>query len=288
MSAPDIPPHESPIRTPKQLIAVLVLAFVVPITVILMLAYLVTSSPRPDPDSPAMSPEKVAERVRPVAEVNLAASAGGAQTARSGEEIYKTVCMACHAAGVQGAPKFGNRGDWAPRLKAGEKGLLQSALKGKGAMPPKGGASDLSELELERAVVYMANAGGAKFKEPAGAPAPQAAKAQPAPAASHGDHVAAPQPPAAAPAAKATKTASKADGKKVFDATCVVCHGTGVAGAPKFGDKTAWTPHLAHGVAELYQSALKGKNAMPPKGGNMTLSDDEVKAAVDYMVAAAK
>ena len=287
MNAPDIPPHESPIRTPKQLIAVLVLAFVVPITVILMLAYLVTSSPRPDPDSPAMSPEKVAERVRPVAEVNLAASAGGAQTARSGEEIYKTVCMACHAAGVQGAPKFGNRGDWAPRLKAGAKGLLQSALKGKGAMPPKGGASDLSELELERAVVYMANAGGAKFKEPAGAPAPQAAKAQAAPAACHGDHVAAPQPPAA-PAAKATKTASKADGKKVFDTTCVVCHGTGVAGAPKFGDKTAWTPHLAHGVAELYQSALKGKNAMPPKGGNMTLSDDEVKAAVDYMVAAAK
>jgi cytochrome c5 len=272
MSAPDIPPHESPIRTPQQLVAVLVLAFAVPITVILMLAYLVTSSPRPDPDSPAMSPEKVAERVRPVAEVNLAASAGGAQTARSAEEIYKTVCMACHAAGVQGAPKFGNRGDWAPRLKAGEKGLLQSALKGKGAMPPKGGASDLSELELERAVVYMANAGGAKFKEPAGAPAQQQAAAA--------------AQPTAAPAAKGAS--AKADGKKVYETTCVVCHGGGVAGAPKFGDRTAWAPHLAHGVPHLYENAMKGINAMPPRGGNATLSDAEVKAAVDYMVAAAK
>jgi cytochrome c5 len=291
MAAPDIPPHTSPIRTPKQLVIAVVLAFVVPITLILALAYLVTSGPRPAPDSVALSPEKVAERIRPVAEVSLGASAGGAQSARSGEEVYKTVCTACHAAGIQGAPKFGNRGDWAPRVKAGEKALLQSALKGKGAMPPKGGAADLSDLELERAVVYMANAGGAGFKEPAGAaakggaPASQTAQAQPASAA-HEDHGAAPAQPAAA--AKATKTSAKADGKKVFEGTCVVCHGTGVAGAPKFGDKAAWAPHLAHGVAELYNSALKGKNAMPPKGGNMTLSDDEVKAAVDYMASAAK
>src|SRR5581483_472474 len=248
MAAPDIPPHESPIRTPKQLVIVVVLAFVVPITLILALAYLVTSGSRPAPDSPAFSPENVAERIRPVAEVNLAASAGGAQAAKSGEEVYKGVCMACHAAGIQGAPKFGDKGAWSPRIKTGEKGLLQSALKGKGAMPPKGGATDLSDLEIERAVVYMANSAGAGFKEPA-APAQQAAKAQPAPA-GHGDHG------ATAPAAKATKTASKADGKKVYDTTCVVCHGTGVAGAPKYGDKAAWAPHLAHGVAELYTSAL--------------------------------
>jgi cytochrome c5 len=292
MSAPDIPPHESPIKTPKQLIAVVALAFIVPITVILMLAYLITSGPRPDPDSPALSAEKVAERIRPVAQVSIGAPAGGAQAAKSGEQVYKTVCMACHAAGVAGAPKFGNRGDWAPRIKTGEKALLQSALKGKGAMPPKGGAGDLSDVEIERAVVYMANAGGAKFKEPAGAPQQQTAQAQPAPAADHSDHrdhaSAAAQPPAEAPAAKATKASAKADGKKVFEGTCVVCHGTGVAGAPKFGDKSAWAPHLAHGKGELYNSALKGKNAMPPKGGNMTLSDDEVKAAVDYMANAAK
>jgi cytochrome c5 len=289
MAAPDIPSHESPIRTPKQLVIVVALAFLIPITLILALAYLVTSGERPAPDSVALSPEKVAERIRPVADVNLGASAGGAQSAKSGEEVYKGVCMACHAAGIQGAPKFGNRGDWAPRVKGGEKALLQSALKGKGAMPPKGGASDLSDLEIERAVVYMANSGGAGFKEAAGAPAQQQAKAPAAaPAADHadhGDHAAAPPQPVAA---KATKASAKADGKKVFDTTCVVCHGSGVAGAPKFGDKAAWAPHLAHGTAELYQSALKGKNAMPPKGGNMTLSDDEVKAAVDYMAGAAK
>jgi cytochrome c5 len=290
MSVPDIPPHESPIRTPKQLIIVVALAFVIPITLILALAYLVTSGPRPEPDSPALSPEKIAERIRPVAEVNLGASAGGAQSAKSGEEVYKGVCMACHATGIQGAPKFGNRGDWAPRVKGGEKALLQSALKGKGAMPPKGGAGDLSDLEIERALVYMANAAGAGFKEPAGAPAQQqAASVQAAPAAEHadhGDHAAAPAP--AAPAAKSAKTAAKADGKKVFEGTCIACHGTGVAGAPKFGDKAQWAPHLAHGKDELYHSALNGKNAMPPKGGNATLSDDEVRAAVDYMTGAVK
>jgi cytochrome c5 len=295
MSAPDIPPHESPIKTPKQLVIVLALAFIVPITVILMLAYLVTSAHRPGPDSPALAPDAVAERIKPVAEVNLAASAGGAQVAKTGEEVYKSVCMACHAAGVSGAPKFGNRGDWSPRVKGGEKALLASALKGKGAMPPKGGASDLSDLEIERAVVYMANAAGAGFKEPAApaaqqtaqASAPRNAQAQAAPAMDHMDHSAHAEPaPAAAPAASATS--AKADGKKVYEGTCVVCHGTGVAGAPKFGDKAAWAPHLAHGIAHLYQNALNGLNAMPPRGGNMTLSDAEVKAAVDYMTSAAK
>src|SRR3954469_8215974 len=226
MSAPDIPPHESPIRTPKQLIIVVALAFILPITLILMVAYLVTSGPRPDPDSSALSAEKVAERIRPVAEVNLGASAGGTQVAKSGEEVYKTVCMACHAAGVQGAPKFGNRGDWAPRVKAGEKALLQSALKGKGAMPPKGGAGDLSDVEIERAVVYMANAAGAKFKEPAAAqtaaaPAPEA---QPMAAMDHSAHEAHQAQPA--PAEK--QAPAKADGKTVFEGTCVACHGTGV------------------------------------------------------------
>src|SRR5947207_11945714 len=105
MSAPDIPPHESPIKTPKQLVIVLLLAFVVPITVILMLAYLVTSAPRPAEDSAALSPEKVAERIRPVAEVSLGGSAGGTQTAKSGEEVFKSVCTACHLTGVAGAPK---------------------------------------------------------------------------------------------------------------------------------------------------------------------------------------
>jgi cytochrome c5 len=139
----------------------------------------------------------------------------------------------------------------------GQKALVLSALKGKGAMPPRGGAADLSDAEVERAVAYMADAGGANFK------APTVLAAAPTPA-------------------------GKPDGKKVYESTCIVCHGSGVANAPKFGDKAAWEPHLTHGVAVLYTSALNGKGAMPPRGGNATLSDAEVKAGVDYMVGAAK
>lgn len=91
---------------------------------------------------------------------------------------------------------------------------------------------------------------------------------------------------ASAPAAAAA--AAKPDGKKVYDTVCMACHATGVAGAPKFGDKLAWAPRIKTGIEALHNSALKGKGAMPPKGGNTALSDAEVKAAVDYVVSAAK
>jgi cytochrome c5 len=245
------------IKTPKQLVIVLVLAFVVPIIVIVLLAKLATSGRIYDKDSQAMSPQEVAKRIGPVAEVGLGATGPGGKIMKTGEDVYSSVCMACHATGISKAPKFGDRRDWARRLREGQKALLRVALKGQGPMPPRGGASDLSDIEVERAVVYMANAAGGKFREPA-APAP------------------------------AAQAAGKADGKKVYESTCIACHGAGVANAPKFGDKKAWAPHLLHGVDELYQTAMKGKGAMPPKGGNLTLSETEVKAAVDYMVSAVK
>ena len=74
----------------------------------------------------------------------------------------------------------------------------------------------------------------------------------------------------------------------MYQKTCMVCHAAGIAGAPKAGDKTAWAPHLARGTDQLYMSAIKGFKAMPPKGGNPSLSDAEVKAAVDYMVSLVK
>jgi cytochrome c5 len=270
--------HQSLIKTPKQLVIVLVLAFVVPIVLIVLLSQLATSGRIAD--QKAMSPEEVAARIKPVAEVNVAGG-GGAKVLKTGEQIFQTVCTACHTAGVANAPKFGNKADWAPRIRTGEKALLQVALKGKGAMPPRGGAADLSDLEVQRAVVYMANAAGANFKEPA---APAAA-APAAPAA------AAPAPAAAAATASTTgspATKVAADGKAVYESTCIACHGIGVANAPKFGDKKAWEPHLMHGVEHLYQNAIKGLNAMPPRGGNLTLSDGDVKAAVDYMIKAVK
>jgi cytochrome c5 len=110
-----------------------------------------------------------------------------------------------------------------------------------------------------------------------------------------------PNAPAPAPAAAPVKVAAVAvpppaskgavaagSGKATYDATCSVCHGAGVAGAPKFGDKAAWAPRIKTGKDALVAAVIKGKGAMPPKGGNTSLSDDAVKAAVDYMTAAAK
>jgi len=94
--------------------------------------------------------------------------------------------------------------------------------------------------------------------------------------------------PAAAANAGAAAAGSSDAGKATFDKVCTACHGTGVAGAPKFGDKAAWAPRIAQGKDALYNSALHGKNAMPPKGGMASLPDADVKAAVDYMVSAAK
>lgn len=90
---------------------------------------------------------------------------------------------------------------------------------------------------------------------------------------------------AQAPAAAA---AGPVDGKATYMASCFACHGTGAAGAPKLGDKAAWSARIALGVDALYKSALTGKNAMPPKGGNMSLSDEAVKAVVDYMIGESK
>ena len=113
--------------------------------------------------------------------------------------------------------------------------------------------------------------------------APAEAKAVAAPAAA-----AAPMPAAAIPPAPAKSAAAGGAGKATYDSVCFACHGAGVAGAPKFGDKAAWAPRIKTGKEALYASVIKGKGAMPPKGGNPSLSDDAIKAAVDHMLAAVK
>lgn len=106
-------------------------------------------------------------RIAPVAKVQLAAASAAAGAGdRSGEQIFKAACAACHETGAAGAPKVGDKGAWAGRIGMGLDGLTKSAIAGKGAMPPKGG-SDASDVELARAIAYMANKSGASFKEPA-------------------------------------------------------------------------------------------------------------------------
>jgi cytochrome c5 len=111
-----------------------------------------------------------------------------------------------------------------------------------------------------------------------------AAPAQPAATAA----VAAPGAAAAIPPPAAKSADASGGGKSTYDSTCGACHGAGIAGAPKFGDKAAWAARMKAGKDALYTVALKGKGAMPPKGGNPSIPDADIKAAVDYMVAAAK
>jgi len=259
-------PHSSFIKTPQQLIAVVAASFIIPIFGIVLLVQLVTSERGADPN--ALTPEAVAARIQPIGRVEFGGAAGGgAAGGQTGEQIVKGVCATCHQAGVAGAPKIGDKTAWAPRIKEGFNTLVKDAIKGKGAMPPKGGNPALSDDDVARAVAFMANQAGASFKEPA--------------------IKAAAQKPAAATAAAAA-AGGAADGKKVYDSTCTACHAAGIANAPKLGDKAAWAPRIKQGMDALVQSSIKGKGAMPPKGGNASLSDADLRAAIEYMVSQAK
>jgi len=173
--------HSSPIKTPKQLIVVVVLCFLATVLGIVMIAKLVTGGLKMDPKSPAMSEEAVARRLRPVGEVVIvdagapvpstatkstattvsrpaqtapgAVKAAGA--AADGKKTYDTVCALCHAAGVAGAPKTGDKAAWKPRIGQGKDVLYSSAIKGKNLMPPKGGAASLPDADIKAAVDYL-------------------------------------------------------------------------------------------------------------------------------------
>jgi cytochrome c5 len=140
-------------------------------------------------------------------------------------------------------------------------------------------------VEVKTAEDYAAWVKTAKAAMPAPAPQPVAQQA-PAEASSAAPAQVAAAQEASPAAGAAAKAGAAADGKTTFDSVCTACHSTGAAGAPKLGDKAAWAPRIAQGKATLYNSALKGKGAMPPKAGNPALPDDAVKAAVDYMVSA--
>ena len=155
--------HSSFIKTPQQLITIVLLAFVVPIFGIVMLVQLVVHKPHADPG--ALAPEAVAARIQPIGKIEFGA-AGGSGAAKSGEDIVKETCGTCHVPGVANAPKLADKAAWAPRLKQGLNGLLASVVKGKGAMPPRAGTSFTDE-ELARAIVFMANQAGGSLKEPA-------------------------------------------------------------------------------------------------------------------------
>ncbi|HEX6721694.1 MAG TPA: c-type cytochrome [Burkholderiaceae bacterium] len=156
--------HEGPIRTPKQLIVTVVAAFVLPVVIIILLINFVAWDTRPAAGSDGLTAEAVARRIAPVG-VSEFKDPGDVKSMKSGEQVFQAQCGACHTPGAAGAPKLGDEGAWAARIKTGLDALLNSSLKGKGNMPPQAGG-DHSDFEIARAVVYMANKSGAKFEEP--------------------------------------------------------------------------------------------------------------------------
>lgn len=305
--------HEGLIKTPKQLIVTVILAFLVPVIVIIMLVNLVEATSQSGiAGSDGQTPEAIASRIKPVADFKLV-DANAPKVFQTGQQVFETTCTACHTAGVAGAPKMGDQAAWAPLIETGYDELVKAAIHGVGAMPPKGGNAALSDFEVERAVVYMANQSGASFEEPqepaadqpadagqaaagSAAPAAAAAPAQAsAPAAASTQAAAAPAAPAAPAeqaAAPATEQAAapaadaasdNAVGEKIYKSVCIACHASGVAGAPKFGDKEAWAKYIESGMDTMLQAAIHGKGAMPPRGGSQA-TDAELKAAIQYMV----
>lgn len=171
--------HSSLIKTPKQLIIVILLAFLVPIISIILLTQFAISGKAPSAE--ALQPEIVAQRIKPVADVVIAGSAEAsaeqavaaaapapaapvavAAAGDSGESVYQQACAACHGHGVMGAPKLGDKADWQARLAQGKDTLYKHAIGGftgaKGIMPPKGGNASLSDAQVQAAVDYMTSA----------------------------------------------------------------------------------------------------------------------------------
>jgi len=247
--------------TPQEVIISVVAGLFAPLVAIFLIVQLVLGiqqEHKPDTTSEAAQKATLA-RIKPVAQL-AALDANAPKVEKSGQEVYDAVCTSCHTPGALGAPKFNNKGDWAGRLGQGYDTLIKHAIEGIRQMPARGGDGDLSDIEVARAVAYMANSAGASFKAPeAAAPAAATASAKPDPV----------------------------KGKVVYDANCAACHATGVAGAPKPGDKAAWSARLGQGYAGLYDNALKGIRGMPAKGGNADLPDADLAHAVGYLFAEA-
>lgn len=209
--------HTGPIKNPRQLLLAVFFSFMAPILIIVGLVSYVVSDSHPagtassDLDLYGVSKDvrdrDVLERIKRIGSIEIR---DANRALALGEVVFKGQCVTCHGApGIPGAPHLGDAAAWGPRIGQGYATLLEHALKGKGAMPAQGGG-DFEDLEIGRAVVYMANAGGAKFPVPERPAAGEAPAAAPAEGAAAGAAPAAPQaaataaPPAAAePAAPA-------------------------------------------------------------------------------------
>jgi cytochrome c5 len=181
--------------------------------------------------------------------LGLTAPADAQRRERSGQEVVDAVCAACHVPGKDKAPKIGDAKAWSARASQGLNALTDHAIKGIRNMPAHGGNTGVSDIEIERAVIYMVNRSGGKWIEPVGG---------------------------ATPAVMRTSEA-------IVNNQCAKCHQEGLNGAPKIGDRPAWIPRLKNGLDKLVASAIHGHGAMPARGGLPDLSDQEIRGAIVYM-----
>jgi cytochrome c5 len=143
---------------------------------------------------------------------------------RTGKDVVDSLCISCHGTGAGGAPKIGDQKAWAARESQGLTGLTKHALEGIRQMPPHGGNPKLSDAEIERAITYMVNQSGGHWAEPTN---------------------------------KLAKTPDRT-GEEIVQAQCIKCHGTGVGGAPRMGDRAAWIQRAKAGLDAVVRSAIKG------------------------------
>ena len=182
--------------------------------------------------------------------MTMGAQHAGAQgNERSGKEVVDATCGSCHSTGANGAPKIGDRTAWAKRASQGLSSLTEHALKGIRQMPAHGGNAALTDLEIGRAVTYMVNQSGGNWVEPR---------------------------------SKTTKPSARS-GEQVVKAQCSKCHQDGLNGAPRIGDREAWTPRFSKGLDTLVRSAIGGHGGMPARGGKADLTDAELRNAITYM-----
>lgn len=178
----------------------------------------------------------------------------------SGEDVVEVVCAGCHATGAQGAPRIGDRTAWARRAKQGFATLTEHALDGIRGMPSHGGDASLSDLMIQRAIVYMVNRSGGNWVEPGVAP----------------------------------ELAAERSGAQVMQLHCAACHETGYGGAPRIGDRAAWSARLARGVDRLVRSANRGRTESPPRSGMSqcglltNVNDEEIRRAIIHMASPAR
>ncbi|CAM4372172.1 MAG: Cytochrome c6 [Legionellaceae bacterium] len=187
---------------------------------------------------------------------NATANANGVVSADTGREIYQDKCAVCHDSGAAGAPKVGDGGVWDERLKLGLDTVITHAIKGYNSMPPKGTCMSCSDAEIKAAVEYMIDESkvGGESK----------------------------------PIDTVPVKLSLADGKRIYQENCSVCHAKGELGSPKVGDKLLWNGRIHQNIDVLFTHAIKGYNRMPAKGACVDCSTSEIIAAVKYMVQESK